>query len=122
MTVSRRERGEGGLKAIVFLAVLGYAVMCGVKIIPKVSDDGSIQKGVEEILRFAGPQVWKLPDVKYKVTLKVKQYSIPVKDDDIEVTEDGRDFRVKFSYKREVNLIFWTWKKDVTVNQTGPRS
>ena len=117
MAKSRNERGEGGFKVLLSVAVVFYGIFVGAKLLPALSDDKAIKAKTQEVLKFAGTNRWKETDMQFQIAEHAKALKIPIKEEDIKVVEDGNDYRATFTYDRVVKLIFYTYRKHIKIDE-----
>ncbi len=129
----RGQRGESNLKVIIFLIVVVYVVFVALKIVPAISDDGEMEHKAEELTKFFGAREGdkKADGLQYLIFKEAERLKIAscgktpscpdVKREDIKVTDEGREWHTEFKYHREINLLFWTWKEDKTIDKRGPK-
>jgi hypothetical protein len=102
---SRAERGEGHLKLLIVLAVLGSIGYAGFKIVPPYVNNYQLQDTcVSESRLFAAHQK---TDQKTKdaVWAQVQSLGIPVQEDAVKVEVIGHTARVSLDYTIVVNLF-----------------
>ena len=129
MTSWSKQRGEGGLKNLIFVVVILYSLFCGLNIAFATIADKELMKEIETVLKYAGTHgpPWKPKDMKYNIWRKVQEMDLhqqgqglkePIEEDDIVVVEDGPNYRAKLEYDRAVELVVWTWRKNIKIDHT----
>lgn len=116
MALASNQRGEGGFKAILSIAVVVYLVFCGMKLLPAWSDDKAIEAKTLEVLKFAGTNRQGVSEMALEIQKRAKELNIDLKKEAISVEEDGGDFRARFTYERKVPLVFYTYRKTLRVD------
>ena len=116
MALASDQRGEGGFKVILSLAVVVYIVFCGMRLLPAWSDDKAMDAKAREVLKFAGTNRQSTSDMVAEIERKAKELKIELKKDAVTVVEDGGDFRARFTYERKVALIFYTYRKTINID------
>ena len=113
----RRQRGAGGLKAIVYLAVLIVAIFVAVKLVPPFVADYQLKDKMNEQARFAIVNRYsddKVRDLLFKV---IQDLDIPAKRDDIKVNPTNHGMEISISYS--VPVDFMVYKTDLNFNDTS---
>ena len=121
MAAMQGQRGEGGIKIILFLVVLFYSIFAGIKIMTARADDASVKAKAEETIKFAGPQFYKGEDILYRVNKELKDRNAPIKPEAVKLTDEGKEWHLEFEYTRDVPLVVWTYKNVVKVDTRGPK-
>ena len=105
---SRDQRGEGKIKNIILLAIVAYGIFWAVKVIPVSIKDKEIVEEAASICKHAfANNLRKVEDVRYRIGLKVDELELPVDKDKIQITKNGNDFRIQFSYDRDIDLLLY---------------
>ena len=118
MTDRSGERGEGGLKILLVLAAIGYGAFVAVKLVPAKADDGSFEHKVEETLKYAETRNLKTAkDIQYNLGLEAKKLNLDLKDEQIEVREEGNEWHAIIKYHRLIPLVFWKYEKDIVLDK-----
>jgi hypothetical protein len=114
---SRRERGEGKFKAIVYTMVLVIGVYVAIKIVPVYVAEYQLKDKMTEQARFAMVNRYtdeQIKDLLYKV---IQDLDIPAKRDDIKVTQTGRGLNIALTYTVPIDLKFY--KTDMTFSPSA---
>ena len=112
---NRHQRGEGKLKAIILILVLGVYV--AIKIVPVYVAEYQLKDKMTEQARFAVVNRYteeQIRDIMYKV---VQDLDIPAKREDIKVTNTGRGLNISLSYTVPVDLM--VYKTDLTFSPSS---
>ena len=108
------------LKNIILLSAVVYLGFMAFKVVPAVTNDGAFQSKLAETLRFANTNNLRTDkDVQKEVMSHVVAFAIPIKAEQIEVSDEGREWRVRIKYRRDIPLIFWSYTKDIVIDQKG---
>jgi hypothetical protein len=117
--MSRRfgERGEGNLGCVLWLLVLGLAVLIAVKMIPVKIASSQLYDYMEEQAKFAGSAS---PENLAKGILgKAKELELPLGKDDLKVERVGDNIRMHADFTVPVEFPGYTymWHFDHEVNR-----
>src|SRR5687767_4637405 len=115
------ERGAGAIKNIILIVLVLYGIYVAVKVVDVKADDAAMAKGVESMIRFAGVNRDKLPDLEYKLEQEMKKLEIPATKEDFKVLDEGKEWHVVLKYKRELKLGPYTYRRDIVIDQTAPK-
>jgi hypothetical protein len=111
------ERGEGNLGCILWLAILGLAVLIAVKMVPVKIATSQLNDFMEEQAKFAAraePQA-----IAVLILNKARELELPVTKDDIKVERVGDKIRMHAIYTVPVEFPGHTymWHFDQEVNR-----
>ena len=103
------ERGEGNLGCILWLLVLGLAVMISVKAVPVKIASAELYDYMDELARSAG--VNTTADAVAKAILeRAKQLNLPLDKDHIKVERIGDRIRMSAEYTVPVEFPGYTYQ------------
>jgi len=111
------ERGEGNFGCILWIAVLGLAVLIGVKMVPVKIASSQLYDYMEEQSKFAATAA---PEALAKgIVGKAKDLELPVTKDDVKVERVGDNIRMRAVFTVPVEFPGYTylWHFDHQVNR-----
>jgi len=100
---SRAQRGEGNLKFVVYLVVLGVFGYLGIVNVPRFFNMQSLKADAADLARTTGVQGIAVEKVRPKADELARKYDIPPKD--IEVKQEGRGISVSLNTVQKIDLI-----------------
>jgi hypothetical protein len=103
------ERGEGNLGCILWLLVLGLAVMISVKTIPVKIASAELYDYMDEVARSAGVNT-TADDVKKAILQRAADLKLPLNKDMVAVTREGDRLRMRAEYTVPVEFPGYTFK------------
>ena len=102
-----RQRGAGRLKAIIYTAVLVFAVYSAVKILPAYVNEYQLADKIQETARFAVVNRYNEEQVRDEVYRTVQDLSIPAKREDIKVSVSRAVVSISLDYTIPVDLMVY---------------
>ena len=102
------ERGEGNLGCILWLAVLGLAVMISVKAIPVKIASAEMYDYMDEVARSAGVNT-TAEDVKKAILQRAVDLKLPLDKDHVTVTRQGDRLMMRAEYTVPVEFPGYTY-------------
>ena len=111
------ERGEGNLGCIIWLAILGLAILIGVKMVPVKVATSTLYDFMEGQAKFAANMP---PEVIAKsIVDKAHELELPVTKEDVHVERIGDNIRMRAVYVVPVEFPGYTylWHFDHQVNR-----
>jgi hypothetical protein len=102
------ERGEGNLGCILWLLVLGLAVMISVKTIPVKIASAELYDYMDEVARSAGVNT-TADDVKKAILQRAADLKLPLNKDMVAVTREGDRLRMRAEYTVPVEFPGYTF-------------
>ena len=106
-SVHRPERGEGKLKTICYIAVIVFAIYCGVKLVPPYFANYQLSDKVQELARFAVVNRYTEEQVRDNVLRAAQELEIPMKREDIKVSASNTLVRISVNYTVPVDMFFY---------------
>ncbi len=103
----RSERGEGKLKAIIYLAILLLAIYSAVKIVPIYLSNYQLSDKMQEQARFAVVNRYTEEQIRDNIFKVAQELEIPVKRDTIKVFNTNAVVRISMEYTVPVDLFFY---------------
>jgi hypothetical protein len=103
----RSERGEGKLKAIVYMAFVVLAIYSAVKIVPAYISDYQLSDKMQEQARFAVVNRYSEEQIRDNIFKVVQELEIPAKREDIKVAASSAVVKVSLKYTVPVDLFFY---------------
>jgi hypothetical protein len=111
------ERGEGNLGCVLWLVVLGLAILIAVKMIPVKIASSQFYDFMEEQAKFAA----RTPpaDIAKGIVNRAKELELPVSKDDVQVERNGDNIKMHAEYTVPIDFPGYTymWHFDHTVNR-----
>jgi len=103
------ERGEGNLGCILWLLVLGLAVMISVKAIPVKIASAELYDFMDEVARTAGVNT-TAEDVKKAILQRAADLKLPLDKDHVTVERVGDLLRMRAEYTVPVEFPGYTYQ------------
>lgn len=102
------ERGEGNLGCILWLLVLGLAVMISVKAIPVKIASAEMHDFMDEMARSAGVNT-TAEDVKKAILQRAAELKLPLDKDHVTVVRQGDRLQMRAEYTVPVEFPGYTY-------------
>ncbi|MBZ5528182.1 MAG: DUF4845 domain-containing protein [Acidobacteriia bacterium] len=102
-----RERGEGGLKAIVITAILSMIVYTGFKVAPAYMNDFQLHDKIQQEARFAAGTNKPEDQLRDSIYKEMQELGIPAKKEDIKIEYNGRDVKISLDYVVPIDMFYY---------------
>lgn len=102
------ERGEGNLGCILWLLVLGLAVMISMKAVPVKIASAEMYDYMDELARSAGVNT-TAEDVEKAILARAADLKLPLDKDHVTVTRQGDRLRMRAEYTVPVEFPGYTY-------------
>lgn len=102
------ERGEGNLGCIVWLLLLGIAVMISWKMIPVKINSAELADYMDEVARFQSARATP-EDIRKKIIVRAGELGIPLTKDNVDVVRTGDRVRMTVEYTVPVEFPGYTY-------------
>ena len=102
------ERGEGNLGCIVWLLVLGLAVMVCVKVVPIKIASAELYDYMDEVARSAGVNT-TAEDAKKAILQRAVDLKLPLEKDHVTVVREGDRIKMRAEYTVPVEFPGYTY-------------
>ena len=102
------ERGEGNLGCIVWLLVLGLAVMICVKAVPVKIASAEMYDYMDEVARTTGVNT-TAEEVKKAILLRAADLKLPVNKDQVTVVREGDRLKMRAEYTVPLEFPGYTY-------------
>jgi len=106
------ERGEGRLKAVVYLTLLIIGVYLAVKLVPLYVAEYELTDKMGEQARFAIVNRYTDDQIKDNIFKTIQDLDIPAKRDDVKVSNTHNGLSISVEYTVPVDLM--VYKTDIT--------
>ena len=103
----RSERGEGRLKAVIYIAILLLIIYSAVKIVPVYVSNYQLTDKMEEQARFAVVNRYTEEQIRDNIFKVVQELDIPAKRDSIKVFNTNSIVKISMEYTVPVDLLFY---------------
>jgi len=103
----RSSRGEGHLKAVIYTAILAFAVYSGVKLVPPYVAEYQLADKIEEQARFAVVNRYSEDRIREDIFKVIQDLSIPAKREDIKIVANPAVVKISVDYTVPVDLLFF---------------
>ena len=101
------ERGEGKLKAVIYLAIFLLIIYSAVKIVPIYVSDYQLSDKMQEQARFAVVNRYTEDQIRDNIFKVVQELEIPVKRESIKVFNTNAVVKISMEYTVPVDLFFY---------------
>jgi len=115
----RAQRGEGQLKAIIYMLVLAAAVYAAVKVVPIYVAEYQLKDKIAEQARFAIVNRYTEEQVKDIIFKVIQDLDIPAKRDDIKVETTNHGMRISVNYTVPVDLAVYKTEINFSPSSEG---
>lgn len=116
LVTSRRsrnlQRGGGGVKLFLTLALLAAMIFAGVKILPIYVSNYQMQDAIESEARFAIGNRLGSKDIRDNIWKKVNEIGIPADQDNLKVTANQGAVQISLDYSVPVDLLVYKFTLD----------
>ncbi len=113
------QRGEGQLKAIIYMLVLAAAVYVAVKLVPVYVAEYQLKDKIAEQARFAVVNRYNEDQVKDIIFKVIKDLDIPAKRDDIKVETTNHGLMISVNYTVPVDLAVYKTEINFSPSSEG---
>lgn len=103
----RFERGEGRLKAIIYLAILILAVYSAFRVVPIYLSNYELVDKMQEQARFAVVNRYSDDQIRDNIFKIVQDLDVPAKREDIKVEATNSLVKISLDYTVPVDLFFY---------------
>ncbi len=103
----RSERGEGKMKAIIYLVILLLIIYSAVKIVPVYVSNYQLTDKMLEQARFAVVNRYTEEQIRDNIFKIVQELELPVKRDAIKVLATNSIVKISTEYTIPVDLLFY---------------
>jgi len=103
----RSERGEGKLKAIIYTAIIVFAIYSAAKIVPVYFSNYQLQDKMQEQARFAVVNRYTEERIRDLIFKEVQELDIPAQRDAIKVFSSNSIVKISVEYTVPVDLLFY---------------
>ena len=103
----RSERGEGKLKAVIYLAIFLLMIYSAVKIVPIYVSDYQLSDKMQEQARFGVVNRYTEDQIRDNIFKFVQELDIPVKREAIKVVSTNSIVKISMEYAVPVDLLFY---------------
>lgn len=103
----RPERGEGKLKAIIYLAILALAGYSAVKIVPAYVSNYELSDKMQEQARYAVVNRYSEEQIRDNIFKVVQDLEIPAKREEIKVVSTNAVVKISLDYTVPIDLFFY---------------
>jgi hypothetical protein len=110
----RSERGEGKLKAIVYTAILLFAIYSAVKILPSYVANYQLQDKMQEQARFAVVNRYTEEHIRDLIFKEVEDLEVPVKREEIKIVSNAGVVKISMDYTVPIDLIVYRFNLHFT--------
>jgi Domain of unknown function (DUF4845) len=113
------QRGEGGLKALIYLAFLIIGVFVAVKIVPVYVAEYQLKDKITEQARFAAANHYGNEQVRDSIFRTIQDLDIPAKKDDIKVAETNHGISISVNYSVPVDFLVYHTELEFSPSSEG---
>jgi predicted membrane protein len=103
------QRGEGKLKAIIWLAILASMLYVGIMVVPLLVNEYEFQDAMTSTARFASANRQTADDIRASLVKEAKSEDIPIKPEDIKVEAQAGNVHISAPYSVTVDLHIYQW-------------
>ena len=108
LLISRRgQRGEGRLKALVYLAILICGVFTAFKLVPVYVANYQLKDKMTEQARFAIVNRYTEDQIKDNIFRTIQDLDIPATRDDVKVANTNQGLAISVNYTVPVDLVVY---------------
>lgn len=115
----KTERGEGRLKALIYLVVLIVGVFVAFKMVPAYVADYQLKDKMSEQARFAIVNRYTEDQIKDNIYRVIQDLDIPAKREDVKVQNTNHGIEISVSYTVPVDLLFYKTDLNFTPSSEG---
>jgi hypothetical protein len=115
----RGARGEGRLKALVYLAFLICGVFVAVKLVPVYVANYELKDKMSEQARFAIVNRYTEDQIKDNIYRTIQDLDIPANRDDVKVSNTNTGIAITVNYTVPVDLKFYKTDLNFSTSTEG---
>jgi cell division protein FtsL len=116
---TRAQRGEGRLKAVIYLAILVAAVFIAIKIIPPYVAEYQLKDKITEQARFAVVNRYSEDQIKDSIFRTIQDLDIPAKRDDVKVANTNHGIEISVNYSVPVDFVVYQTELNFSPSSEG---
>ena len=104
---SRRERGEGKLKAIIYTVILLLGIYAAYKVVPPYVSNYQLSDKMQEQARYAVVNRYTEDQIRENIFKVVQDLDIPAKREDIKVFSTNQVVKISMEYTVPIDILFY---------------
>jgi hypothetical protein len=116
---SRRQRGAGRLKAIIYTAVLIGGIYAAYKIVPPYVAEYQLKDKMVEQARFAVVNRYEDKQIRDNIMATINDLDIPAKPEDVKVLHTGSGVAITVNYSVPVDFIVYKTELNFSPTSEG---
>ncbi len=101
------ERGEGKLKAIIYTAIVVFAIYSAIKIVPAYVKNYELQDKMQEQARFAVVNRYPEEKIRDIIFKEVQDLEVPVKREEIKIVSNTGVVKIAMDYTVPIDLLVY---------------
>jgi cell division protein FtsL len=113
------QRGEGKLKAVVYLAILIVAVFVAIKIVPVYVAEYQLKDKITEQARFAVVNRYTDEQIKDSIYRTIQDLDIPAKREDVKVAATNHGLTISVNYSVPVDFLVYQTEINFSPSSEG---
>jgi hypothetical protein len=113
------QRGEGRLKAVIYLAILVSGVYTTYKIVPPYVAEYQLKDKMSEQARFAVVNHYEDSKIRDNIMATINDLDIPAKPEDVKVTHTNSGIAISVSYSVPVDLFLYKTELNFSPSSEG---
>jgi len=115
----KSQRGEGKLKAVVYLAILIVAVFVAIKIVPVYVAEYQLKDKITEQARFAVVNRYTDEQIKDSIYRTIQDLDIPAKREDVKVAATNHGLTISVNYSVPVDFLVYQTEINFSPSSEG---
>jgi hypothetical protein len=115
----KSQRGEGKLKAIIYLLILIAAVFVAIKVVPVYVAEYQLKDKITEQARFAVVNRYSDDQIRDSVFRTIQDLDIPAKKEDVKVAATNHGLMISVNYSVPVDLLVYKTELSFSPSSEG---
>jgi len=115
----RGQRGEGRLKAILYLAFLIVAVFVAIKVVPVYVANYELKDKMSEQAKFAIVNRYSPDQIKDNIFRTIQDLDIPATREDVKVEDTNHGIAISVNYQVPVDFVFYKTDLNFATSSEG---
>jgi len=114
-----QQKGEGRLKAILYLAFLVIAVFVAIKVVPVYVANYELKDKMSEQAKFAIVNRYSPDQIKDNIFRTIQDLDIPATREDVKVEDTNHGIAISVNYQVPVDFVFYKTDLNFATSSEG---